>query len=99
MNAKHLFGSYGQFIAFVDRWNVFAANGSYIGFVREDRVYRPDGSYLATIVNDRLLLEPAPPKHRVDYRPLPPHSAAPIPVDPFGRAPIVLPAGFSDVRL
>jgi len=99
MNAKHLFGSHGQFVAFVDRWNVYAANGSYIGFVREDRVHRSDGSYLATIVNDRLLREPAPPKHRVDNRPLPPHAAARVPVDPFGRGPIALPPGFSDVRL
>ncbi len=99
MNSRHLFGSRGQFVAYIDRWNVYAANGAYVGFLREDRVFRPDGMYLATIVNDRLLREPAPPKHRADHRPLPPHAAARIPVDPFGRNPIALPPGFSDIRL
>ena len=99
MISKHLFGSRGQFIAFIDRWNVYAANGSYVGFLRENRVFRADGTYLATILNDRMLREQAAPKHRVDYRPLPPHAPARLPVDPFGRAPITLPAGYSDVRL
>ena len=99
MKAQHLFGSKGQYVAFIDRWNVFAANGEYVGFLRESRVFRTDGAYVGTVRGDRLLREAAAPKHKPDYRPLKPHAAPKAPVDPFGRSPISLPAGFVDVRL
>jgi hypothetical protein len=99
VKAKHLFGSKGQYLAFVDRWNVFAASGSYVGFLRDSRVFSAEGAYVGTIRGDRLLREVAAPKHRPDHRPLKPHASPKMPIDPFGRSPISLPAGFADIRL
>jgi 4-fold beta flower protein len=99
VNAQHLFGSKGQYLAFVDRWNVFASNGAYVGFLRESRVFNADGAYVGIIRGDRLLRETAAPKHKPEHRPLKPHAAPKMPVDPFGRSPITLPAGFVDLRL
>ncbi|HEY5093809.1 MAG TPA: hypothetical protein VII69_01695 [Candidatus Eremiobacteraceae bacterium] len=99
MNSKHLFGSKGQFVAFVDRWNVFAANGAYVGFLRDSRVFSAEGAYVGTICGDRLLRETAAPKHKPDHRPLKPHATPKLPVDPFGRSPVPLPSGFADLRL
>jgi hypothetical protein len=99
VNAQHLFGSKGQYLAFIDRWNVFAANGNYVGFLRDSRVFSADGAYVGTIRGDRLLREVASPKHRPDHRPLKPHASPNLPVDPFGRSPISLPQGFADLRL
>ncbi|HKW44071.1 MAG TPA: hypothetical protein VJN22_00355 [Candidatus Eremiobacteraceae bacterium] len=99
MKSQHLFGAKGQYLAFIDRWNVFAANGDYVGFLRDSRVFDADGVYVGTIIGDRLLRETAAPKHRPDHRPLKPHARPKIPVDPFGRTPMSIPDGFADIRL
>jgi hypothetical protein len=99
VKSQHLFGSKGQYVAFIDRWNVFAANGAYVGFLRDSRVFGADGTYVGIIRGDRLLREAAAPKHKPENRPLKPHASPKLPVDPFGRSPIPLPPGFADLRL
>jgi hypothetical protein len=99
VKSQHLFGSKGQYLAFIDRWNVFARNGAYVGFLRESRVFTADGAYVGTVHKDRLLRESPAPKGKPDHRPLQPHAAPKSPADPFGRSPIHLPPGFADLRL
>lgn len=86
MSIRYLFNTAGDYVAFVQGYNVFAPNAEWLGFIRNGNLfYTADGNFQGYILEDDRVVqnkaEPPKPRTMAPLRPLRPL----IPLKPLRR--------------